>query len=75
MVVSVPANMTHFFQSLDLTVNGEAKRFMKDKLTTRYSEEVQKQINPGNGDAKGELDVHLRLDNDSEELQDFFLLL
>ena len=29
-VVSVPANMTHFFQPLDLTVNGEAKRFMND---------------------------------------------
>lgn len=34
VVVSVPANMTHFFQPLDLTVNGEAKRFMKDKFTT-----------------------------------------
>ena len=42
VVVSVPANMTHFFQPLDLTVNGEAKRFMKDKFTTWYSEEVQK---------------------------------
>ena len=31
--VSVPANMTHFFQSLDLTVNGEAKRFMKERFT------------------------------------------
>lgn len=34
VVVSVPANMTHFFQPLDLTVNGEVKRFMKDKFTT-----------------------------------------
>ena len=53
--------MTHFFQPLDLTVNGEAKRFMKDKFTTWYSEEVQKQINPGNGDANGEVNAHLRL--------------
>ena len=44
-----------------LTVNGEAKRFMKDKFTTWYSEEVQKQINPGNGDANGEVNVDLRL--------------
>ena len=29
-VVSVPANMSYFFQSLDLTVNREAKTFMKD---------------------------------------------
>ena len=61
VVVSVPANMTHFFQPLDLTVNGEAKRFMKDKFTTWYSEEVQKQITPGNGDANGEVNVDLRL--------------
>ena len=26
-IVSVPANMTHFFQPLDLTVNGQAKKF------------------------------------------------
>ena len=44
-----------------LTVNGEAKRFMKDKFTTWSSEEVQKQINPGNGDANGEVNVDLRL--------------
>ena len=34
---------------------------MKDKFTTWYSEEVQKQINPGNGDANGEVNVDLRL--------------
>lgn len=33
VTVSVPTNMTHFFQPLDLTINGEAKRFMKDKFT------------------------------------------
>ena len=44
-----------------LTVNGEAKRLMKGKITTWYSEEVQKQINPGNGDANGEVNVDLRL--------------
>lgn len=43
-VVSVPANMTHFFQPLDLTVNGEAKRFMKDQFTNWYSAEIQKQM-------------------------------
>lgn len=59
--VSVPANVTHFFQPLDLSVNGEAKRFMKDKFTTWYYEEVHKQINPGNGDADGEVNVDFRL--------------
>ena len=28
-IVSVRANMTHFFQPLDLTVNGQAKKFCK----------------------------------------------
>ena len=31
-VVKVPANMTHFFLPLDLTVNGSAKRFMRKRL-------------------------------------------
>ena len=34
---------------------------MKGKITTWYSEEVQKQINPGNADANGEVNAHLRL--------------
>lgn len=46
-VVEVPANMTHFFQSLDLTVNGQAKKFCKDKFATWYSAEVQKQVDSG----------------------------
>ena len=33
-VVSVPANMTHFFQQKNLTVNREAKTFMKDQFTS-----------------------------------------
>ena len=31
-VVKVLANMTHFFQPLDLTVNGSAKNFMRKSL-------------------------------------------
>ena len=58
-VVSVPAGMTHFFQPLDLTVNGEAKRFMKDMFITWYSAEVQKQMESGN--STDEIEVDLRL--------------
>ena len=58
-IVSVPANMTHFFQPLDLAVNGEAKRFMKDKFTTWYLDEVKQQIESG-GDSTG-INVDLRL--------------
>ena len=43
-IVSVPANMIHFFQPLDLTINGEVKRYMKDKFSTWYSDEVKQQI-------------------------------
>ena len=43
----MPANVTHFFQPLNLTVNGEAKRFIKDKFTIWYSDEVKQQIESG----------------------------
>ena len=43
-VVNVPANMTHFFQPLDLTVNRDAKKFMKDQFTSWYSANVQSQL-------------------------------
>ena len=58
-IVSVPANVTHFFQPLNLTVNGEAKRVNKDKFTTWYLEEVKQQIKSG-GDSSN-IDVDLRL--------------
>ena len=31
-LVAVPANMTHFFQPLDLTVNGAAKKLARKSL-------------------------------------------
>ena len=46
-VISVPANMTHFFQPLDLIVKGQAKKFCNNKFTTWYSAEVQKQVDSG----------------------------
>lgn len=36
--VVVTANMTHFFQPLDLTVNKSAKQFMKNEFITYYSD-------------------------------------
>lgn len=51
-IVLVPAHMTYFFQPLDFTVNGEAKRFVKDKFTTWYLEEVKQQIE-SRGDSTG----------------------
>ena len=31
-IVNLPANMTKYYQPLDLTINGYAKRFIKNKL-------------------------------------------
>ena len=58
-VVSVPANMTHFFQPLDLTVNREAKKFMKDQFTSWYSAQIQSQLD--SGVVLDDVDVDLRL--------------
>ena len=43
LVTKVPANMTHIFQPLDLTVNKAAKDFTRDK----FSDWFTKQINLG----------------------------
>lgn len=45
--VHVPANMTHHFQPLDLTVNGPAKLFLNQKFKAWYANEVSRQV--GNG--------------------------
>ena len=47
LVTKVPANMTRFYQPLDLTVNGNAKRFMAKKFNKWYSEEISKQLESG----------------------------
>ena len=43
-LVAVPANMTHFFQPLDLTVTGSAKKFMKNRFVVYYSTSVKQQL-------------------------------
>ena len=45
--VYVPANMTHFFQPLDLTVNGCAKQRMRKEFVTYYSSAVKQQLDSG----------------------------
>ena len=58
-VVKIPANMTHFFQPLDLTVNGSAKKFMRKKFVTWYAEEIKKQMDAGV--PAESIDVNLKL--------------
>ena len=43
-IVNVPANRTKFYQPLDLTVNGYAKRFLKRKFNEWYSGQVKTQL-------------------------------
>ena len=45
--VYVPANMTHFFQPLDLTVNRCAKQRLKNEFVTYYSDNVKQQLDSG----------------------------
>ncbi len=58
-LVLVPANMTHFFQPLDLTVNGSAKTFMKNQFSKYYCNAVKTQIDSGK--QVDEIDVDFRL--------------
>ena len=58
-VVPVPANMTHFFQLLDRTVNGAAKKFIRNEFTSYYSEQVLHQLQAGT--SEDEISVDLKL--------------
>ena len=46
-VINVPANMTKYYQPLDLTVNFEAKCFFKRKFVDWYSKQVSNQLSEG----------------------------
>jgi len=46
-LVKVPANMTHLFQPLDLTVNGAAKAYMKKRFTGWYSRCIIEELDRG----------------------------
>ena len=43
-IVNVPANITNFYQPLDLTVNDYCKRFLKRKFNEWYSDQVKAQL-------------------------------
>ena len=58
-LVPVPANMTHFFQPLDLTVNGSAKKYMRKQFIVYYSSSVKQQLDSGK--QLEDIDVDFRL--------------
>ena len=45
--VTVPNNMTHLFQPLDLTVNGHCKSFLKKKFAQWFAQQFDKQLSLG----------------------------
>ena len=47
LFVGVPANMTHLFQPLDITVNVEAKKVTRKEFVTYYSTSAQHQLQNG----------------------------
>ena len=44
VVVYVPKDMADQFQALDLTVNGPAKAFLKEKFETWYANQITEQL-------------------------------
>ena len=46
-IVNVPPNMTIYYQPLDLTVNGYAKRYLKSRFHEWYSSQVKQQLDDG----------------------------
>ena len=43
----MPPNLTHVFQPLDLTINGVAKAFLKNKFSEWYSQQITKRLEQG----------------------------
>ena len=59
LVTNVPPNMTKYYQPLDLTVNGYAKKFMSRKFSGWYTQKISLQLEKGV--PIDEIDVKLRL--------------
>ena len=59
LVTNVPPNMTKYYQPLDLTVNGYAKKFMSQKFSSWYTHQISLQLEKGV--PIDEIDVKLRL--------------
>ena len=55
----VPANMTHIFQPLHLTVNRSGKSFSRDESQRWYSNEIRKQMVAGTKSHEIKVDVRI----------------
>lgn len=61
LLVRVPANMTHLYQPLDLTVNGHFKTFMRSKFSQWYSKQILLQLEGGADVQSVKVDVKLTI--------------
>ena len=59
LLVRIPANMTHIFQPLDLTVNGTFKTFMCKKFSAWYIRQILDALENGCEVMDGKVDVKL----------------
>ena len=59
LMVKVPANMTHLYQTLDLSVNNSEKAFMHRKFKTWYREQVHQQLDEGKNIEDFKIDFRL----------------
>ena len=59
LVTKVPANMTHLFQPLDLTVNKVAKDFTKEKFSEWFTRQIS--IGLENGQELDDIEIDYRL--------------
>ena len=59
LITNVPANMTKYYQPLDLTVNGHAEQFLKSKFTEWCSSRVRAYLD--NGVSINNIEVGLQL--------------
>lgn len=58
-MVPIPANMTHIFQPLDLTVNRSSKAFLRSHAQDWYSNEIRKQMEKGMAPHEIKVDVRI----------------
>ena len=51
--------MDQYYQPLDLTVNGHAKKFMKNKFSNWYANQITKQLDEGTKIDEVNVKLHL----------------
>ena len=59
LVTTFSADMTRFYQPLDLTVNGRAQRFIARKFNCRYFQHISDELESGKSLQETNVNLHL----------------